>query len=168
MVADKFRIAVASNTDFYVDDLGTGAVVGITSISKSDEATTAYAEVDIGSATDAVGITTTIGTRVKFFPTVVEQLCAEIATAYLFIDEYGAEAQDTGKDGPTRMERINETLQKLQGVHESGQAINIFDDFTHTEIAAVTTGATVSYPNDVSELSTTDSTSPKVWMNQQF
>lgn len=104
----------------------------------------------------------------KSFPAILEQLCAEIATAYLFIDEYGAEAEDTGKDGPTRMDRINESLQKLQGVHESGQSIHIFDDFTHAEIQTTTLGATVSYPNDTSEVSTTDSTSPKVWMNKQF
>lgn len=142
--------------------------MAITSIAQSDEATTAYGQVNITSAADGNGITTTIGTRQKNFPSVLEELCAEIATARLFIDEYGVEAQDTGKDGPTRLERINETLQKLQGVHKSGQAINIFDDYTHEEIGAVTTSAAVSYPNDTSETDPDDPTSPRAWMNQEF
>jgi len=81
---------------------------------------------------------------------------------------YGVEAQDSGKDGPTRMDRINETLQKLQGVHESGQSIKIFDEITHAEIAATTRGATVSYPNDTSDDDVDDPTSPKIWMNKVF
>lgn len=81
---------------------------------------------------------------------------------------YGVEAQDSGKDGPTRMDRINETLQKLQGVHESGQSIKIFDEITYAEIAATTRGATVSYPNDTSDDDVDDPTSPKVWMNKVF
>lgn len=126
-----------------------------------------YPEVNITSAPDTY-ITTTIGSREKRYPVVLEQYTAEIATALLFIDEYGVEAQDSGKDGPTRMDRINETLQKLQGVHESGQSIRLFDEITYAEIPASTTGAAVSYPNDTSELSTTDSTSPKVWINKVF
>lgn len=52
---------------------------------------------NITSAPDTF-VTTTIGTREKRYPVVLEQITAEIATALLFIDEYGVEAQDTGKD----------------------------------------------------------------------
>ena len=66
------------------------------------------------------------------------------------------------------MDRINEYLQKLQGVHESGQQIRLFDDITNVELSLSTSTLIDSYPNDTSEESTTDSTSPKVWMNKTF
>lgn len=91
-----------------MDAYGFGATVLLISKSLSG-----YSEVDITSAPDTY-ITTTVGTRSIRYTPVIEQITAEIATALLFIDEYGVEAQDTGKDGPTRMEIINATLQKLQ------------------------------------------------------
>ena len=159
-ISDNFRVAFDNSSDFITDDLGSGATVLLISQSQLSDG---YAEVNITSAPDTY-ITTTIGTREKRYPVVLEQYTAEIATALIMIDEYGVEAQDTGKDGPTRMDRINETLQKIQGVHESGQSIRLFDD----EISGSTSGATVSYPNDTSETDPSDSTSPKVWMNKVF
>lgn len=161
-VADKFRVACEASSDFITDDLGMGAEVLLISNSTGSSG---YAEVNITSAPDTYG-TTTIGTRAKRYTPVLEQTTAEIATALLFIDEYGVEAQDTGKDGKSRMDAINEKLQMLQGVHESGQTIRLFDEVTHREISLSAIGNISSYPNDTSEIDPTDSTSPKVWMNQ--
>lgn len=61
-------------------------------------------------------------------------MTTQIATALLFIDIYGVESQDTGKDGAARMAAVNEDLQKLQGVHESGQRIILFDEVTNEEL----------------------------------
>jgi hypothetical protein len=66
------------------------------------------------------------------------------------------------------MEVIDATLQKLQGTHESGQSIRIFDEVTYAEIATTVGNATTSYPNDTSETDPSDPTSPKVWMNKVF
>lgn len=164
-LADKFRVVAWNSDDFYVDDLWTWAVVYITSKSILSDW---YEEVNITSTTSHDGITTSSWTRVKRFPSVIEQITAEIATALLFIDVYWIEAQDTWKDGPTRMDRINETLQKLQWSHESWQQIRIFDEYTHAEISMSTWNATLSYPNDTSDVSTSDSTSPKIFINKQF
>lgn len=163
-IADTFRMACANSTDFVTDALGFWASVMIISQSTWSDG---YAEVNITNAPDTY-ITTTIGSRVKRYTPILEQITAEIATALLFIDVYGVEGQDTGKDGPSRMDRINEYLQKLQGVHESGQQIRLFDDITNVELSLSTTTLMDSYPNDTSEVSTTDSTSPKVWMNKTF
>ncbi len=66
------------------------------------------------------------------------------------------------------MEVINETLQKLQGVHKTGQSIRIFDEVTSAEISMTTNGASVSYPNDTSDSDTTDPTAPKAFINKEF
>lgn len=170
-IADKFRIAAASATDFLVDDLGSGPEVLIVSYSDSSTtatAATAYAEVNVTSIPATVGIEGTIGTRAKRYPAIVEQYTAEIAAALLFIDQYGVESQNSGKDGKSRMDAVNEQLQKLQGVHDSGQRVKIMDEVTHLEITVATSANVASYPNDTSDASTTDSTSPAAFMNKVF
>lgn len=167
-IADKFRIVCEDSTDFIVDDLWMGTSVLLISKTDSSNKAVAYAEVNITSAPTTYTIKSAIGSRKTRYPVVLEQITAEIATSLLFIDMYGIESQDTGKDGPTRMEAINITLQKLQWVHESGQSIKIFDEVTYTEIGATTQLWAVSYPNDTSETSTTDPTSPKMFINKVF
>ena len=161
-IADSFRLACASSVDFKVDAYWFGATVLLISKSLSG-----FSEVDITSAPDTY-ITTTIGTRSIRYTPVIEQITAEIATALLFIDEYGVEAQDTGKDWPTRMEVVNATLQKLQGVHESGQGIKLFDEVTYMELSASSGNDATSYPNDTSDTDQSDPTSPKAFMNKIF
>jgi len=139
-------------------------------ISLADSATTAeaYADVNITSVPATVGMGGTIGKRLKRYPLVIEQYTAEIAGALLFIDQYGVESQNTGKDGPTRMDIVNESLQKLQGVHESKQRIKIMDEVTKIEIAASSSDAVTSYPNEASDDDATDPTSPFAYMNKDF
>lgn len=167
-IADKFRIAVADSVDFIVDALGSGSIVTLISKADSSSATDAYADVNITSAPTTQGIAATTGTRLRRYPVVLEQITAQIATALLFIDQYGVESQDTGKDGQTRMDIIDSMLQKLQGVHESGQRMILFDEVTGAEITTTTVATVSSYPDNTSDVSTTDPTSPQAWMNQVF
>lgn len=167
-IADLFRMAVQDSDDFVTDAPGSGANVLIISKTDSRDAAAAYAEVNVTSAPDSYGLKTTVGTRAKRYPVIIEQIAAEIATALLFIDIYGIESQDTGKDGTKRMEAIDAMLQKLQGAHESGQSIKVFDEVTHAEIAQASGLVSISYPNDTSETDTTDPTSPKAFMNKTF
>lgn len=168
VIADKFRIVCESSVDFITDDLWLWDTVLIISNTTSANKSTAYAEVNITSAPDSFWLTTTIRWRQKRFPIIIEQITAEIATSLLFIDVYGVESQDTWKDWPTRMEIINETLQKLQWVHESWQSIRVFDEITNAEIGVSSQLEVVSYPNDTSDTDTTDPTSPKMFINKVF
>ena len=102
------------------------------------------------------------------YPVVLEQITAQIATALLFIDQYGIESQDTGKEGQNRMDSVDAILQKLQGVHESKQRISIFDEVTYAEIATTTLGSTTSYPNETSNANEEDPTAPISFINKVF
>lgn len=66
------------------------------------------------------------------------------------------------------MEVVNATLQKLQGVHESGQGIKLFDEVTYMELSASSGNDATSYPNDTSDTDQSDPTSPKAFMNKIF
>lgn len=167
-VADKFRIAAMNSTDFKVDNLGLWEEVLIISLTDSSDTTTAYAEVNITSAPTTEWITATIWSRIQRYPQTLDQATAEIATALLFIDIYWIESQDTGKDGETRMDRVNELLRKLQGTDESWQNMKIFDDVTNVEISTSSVLHAESYPNDTSDTDTTDPTSPKAFINKVF
>lgn len=57
-MADTFRIACESSDDFVTDDLGLGTTVQLISNTTSVSIATAYAEVDITSAPDSLGIKT--------------------------------------------------------------------------------------------------------------
>jgi len=57
-VADTFRIACQDSDDFVTDDLGLGTTVQLISNTTSVSIATAYAEVDITSAPDSLGIKT--------------------------------------------------------------------------------------------------------------
>jgi len=166
--ADKFRVAAINSTDFKVDNLGLWEEVTIVSFTDSEDTVTAYAEVNITAAPDTQWITTTIWTRTQRYPQTLDQAAAEIATALLFIDIYWIESQDTWKDGETRMDSVNELLRKLQGTDESGQNMKIYDDITHIEITESTLWNAESYPNDTSDVSKTDPTSPKMFINKEF
>jgi len=168
IIADKFRTAASSSADFVTDSYGMGATVSILSKTTSATLATAYAEVNITSAPTTQGIGANIGDRASKYPNIIEQITAQIATALLFIDQYGIESQDTGKDGQSRMDVVDALLQKLQGVHESKQRIAVYDDVTRVEIAGSTNGETRSYPNDTSETDPTDPTSPFAFMNKTF
>jgi len=166
IIADNFRIVCDNSDDFIIDDLWFWTKVLL--ISKSNVKATAYNQVNITIASDEFGVKTKIWVRKKRFPVILEQITAEISTSLLFIDVYWVESQDTWKDGQTRMDIINETLQKLQWVHDSGQSIKIFDEVDNIELSKWTQMTSESYPNDTSDVDTTDPTSPKIFMNKIF
>ena len=166
--ADKFRIAAKDSTDFKVDNLWLWEEVLIISLSDSENASTAYDEVNITTAPDTAWITASIWNRIQRYPQTLDQAAAEIATALLFIDEYGIEAQDSWKDGDSRLDRVNELLAKLQGTDESWQSMKIFDDITHLEISISEVSNPESYPNDTSDVDKKDPTSPKAFINKVF
>ncbi len=92
-VADTFRIAAENSADFVTDSLGSGSTVNLISVSTSVASSTAYAQVNITATPTTDGIKGLYFSRNKRFPIVIEQICAEIATSLLFIDEYGVEGQ---------------------------------------------------------------------------
>ncbi len=165
-IADTFRSLTP--TDFVFDGLWLWEEVTIVSESDSENDTTAFAEVNITSAPVTVWITATIWSRIRRYPQTLDQVVAEIATALLFIDTYWVESQDTWKDGENRMDRVNELLRKLQWVDESWQVIKIFDDVTKVEISTSSLANADSYPNDTSDVDTSDPTSPKAFINKVF
>lgn len=168
IMADKFRIEAALSTDFKVDALGMGATVKIVSKTNSDTLATAYAEVNITDYDTSAWIGAEVSWRTTRYPVVLEQITAQIATALLFIDQYGIESQDTWKDGQTRMDVVDAILQKLQGVHESGQRISFFDEVTFQELTVSPKWETTSYPNDTSDVDPVDPTSPVAYKNKKF
>lgn len=128
--ADLFRDAVYDNGEFVTDVIGSGAVVTITSVSTG--MTEGNSEVNISSASDGNGITTTIGTRENKYPPILEQLTAEIATALLLQDEFGLEAEGTSRDGYARMNQCQDQLKRLQGSKEPW--MRVMDEITRTEL----------------------------------
>ena len=167
--ADLFRIAAIDSSDFkIVDSVGDGEQVLIVSKTDSSSLATSLAEVNITSAPTTAGISGAIGTRSSRYAPMMDQITAEIAASLLLLDNYGLEAQDTPKDGAARMERINETLQKIQQVHKSGQVIKLFDEITKEELT-ISTSASVNFlPNTSTNSDVDDPTSAKMGINDEF
>lgn len=167
--ADLFRDAIRSATTLKsVDSIGDGAEVVVVSIEDSSDFTTANAQVNITSATTAQGISAAIGTRTERYAPMIDQIVAEIAAALLLMDNYGIEAQDTPKDGDRRMERINEILQKIQGVHQSGQVIKLFDEITKEELTYSLSSAPSYIPNTTTNDDVTNPTAYQMSINSVF
>lgn len=167
-IADTFRITVWSSTDFVIDWLWLWEEVTIISQSNSINDSTAFSEVNITSAPTTVWIVATIWARIRRYPQVLDQATAEIATALLFIDQYGIESQDTGKEGETRMDVVNALLRKFQWTDDSWQIMKIFDDVTELEISESPDWQPESFPNDTSDVDKNDPTSPKIFINKVF
>lgn len=112
--ADKFRRAVLDNTSagFQTDEIGNGATVTITARAQDntdDDVTPTSTDPQTVS-----GITATGGTTIPTAHPFIEYLATEGATAYLLISEYGAESQDSDKDGFKRLGLLKEDLQSIQ------------------------------------------------------
>jgi hypothetical protein len=166
--ADLFRDAGSDSDDFIIGDaIGDGEEVLIISRTDSEDLTTALAEVNITSAPDTQGITATIGVRIDRYAPMIDQITAEIAASLLLMDNYGIEAQDTPKDGDRRMERINETLQKIQGVHESDVIIRLFDEVDKSELT-LTNVMPEGLPNNTTNEDTEDPTAAKISINTVY
>lgn len=160
--ADAFRRAIATagaSATFQFDSISS-AVVTIT----ADNQLKAIVDVTL-SSTDpqtVAGITATGGTPVAVASGYIEYLATEIATCYLLLTEYGAEAQDSDKDGAKRLAMVEEELEKIRG-----KKTKLFDasgnEFT------VRTGSRLKfYPNDASKEDTENPTPNRFTMNQKF
>ena len=117
--ADAFRTAasVSSNTSFVTDGLGSGATVTIHNYSQESDSD----EVTITSTDPQTvqGITATGGTVTEVSIPTLEWLSTQHAVAQLHIDDYGAESQDTDKDGFKRMAKVEEVLDGIKNKDES-------------------------------------------------
>jgi len=166
--ADLFRDVSMDSIDFVVDTVYGEEQVTIKSKDCTSTFATGNAQVNITSAPTTEGIVGTIGNRIDNYAGAVDQMVAEIAAALLLIDNYGIEAADTNRDGQNRMDAINDTLQKLQGVHPSGQTINLYDDICSVAYAESSSSLPSFYPNNTSDVSITDPTAPKFTTNSVY
>lgn len=157
--ADAFRVAALDNGDFVTDDLGSGATVTIYSVEGAD-----YEAVTISSTDPQTveGITATGGTVTATAVPTVEMLTTEIAAAYLLMQEYGAEAQDTDKDGAKRLAIWEEDL---QAIREKKQKVY---NFAGVELNKSTVRGLSFYPNDTSEEDADNPTTNRMTMNKKF
>lgn len=150
--ANLFRQAAVASNDFYVDveaSESADTIVTIISRSDSENLTTADAEVTISSAPTTNGISAAIGTRSDRYPPYITQLSTEIATALLYMDNYGAEAEDTPKDGVARMEKLDKMLAQIQGTDDKSKVvIKLYDEVTGEELPANSGSLPSGYPDD--------------------
>lgn len=141
--AELFVAESYGNEDFIVDYYPnadyTQATVDIISIGDSSDLNTADEQVDITQVGGVVaGITNTKGLVINRYPPLVVQITADIAAAQLKADNYGAEAQDTAKDGDKNVEMINQILLQIQGKNDDIADIRIVDEITKQEIPGTT------------------------------
>lgn len=134
--ADKFRRAVLDNADatFQADEIGNGATVTITARAQEntdDDVTPTSTDPQTVS-----GITATGGTTIPVQHPFIEYLVTEAATAYLLISEYGAESQDSDKDGFKRLGLVKTDLEDLQNKIE---LLQDFDgvDFPYADVSRI-------------------------------
>jgi hypothetical protein len=174
--ADLFRVAAKDSTHFimegYESEEGNDAIVTIISKTNSGVLATADAEVNITNAGGTVnGVTGTAGTRSDRYPPFITQLSSEIATALLYFDNYGIEAQDTPQDGVARMDRLDEILLQLQGESDKYATLRLYDEVDKTELALSSTGAPRYRATDTTsdeDYDGDDPTIPNVTITQKF
>lgn len=167
--AELFRIATKTSTDF-VTRLN-GAEATIISVTATDGATdidTADNEVSITSASTASGISAAIGTREDRYPPIINEIASEIAASLLLKDNYGAEAEDTPKDGDKRLAAINDQLKYIQGTSKDEIQINLFDEVTGVELSSGAADSPTFHPDDDSFDDSDNPTAPKIGINMTF
>ena len=147
--ADLFRDSTASSSDFFVDDFYSIESVIITS-KTNDNSTKSNSEVNITSATTTQGISAATGRRDDSYPSAVEQLAAEGATALLFLDSYGIEAGNSQESGGKRWEQFLQKVRMIQNKGEDG-GMDIRDDFTKQRLTVSQKSLASGFPDDTNE-----------------
>lgn len=147
-VAELFRTAAKDSDDFIVQL--NGAVATLISKTTSSDISTADDEVNVTAAALTVGVTPTVGSRLDRYPLIIDQITAEIAASLLLMDNYGAEAENTPKDGEKRYTIAMATLSQIQGKKEDEAVLNIYDEVTGAEITSGSTDSPGFYPTDTS------------------
>lgn len=166
--ANLFRAAVAaeSSATFKTDGSGNGATVRLISCETDED----IANVTITSTDPqtVAGITSTGGTAVAVGPPLVQSITTQIAAAYLLIQEYGPESQDTDKGGFDRMGFFDGD-QKNPGLLTQIQqkSMKVFD-CEGNEITRSGTQQAVFFPTEASRTDTTDPTENRFTMNKVF
>ena len=160
--ADAFRRAVANagaSATFEADSVS-DAVVTIT----ADNQTKTAGDVTLTSTDPqtVAGITATGGTLVQVTTPYIEYLATEIATAYILLVEYGAEAQDSDKDGAKRLALVEKELKSIRE-----KKTKLFDN-GGTELALRSSGRLSFYPTDASEEDVDDPTPFRFKMNDKY
>jgi hypothetical protein len=170
VVAAAFYALMVDSDDFCIEQ--GGEVIILTSQTRSDTSTaTAILEVTVDSIVygTSVGITVTGGGVINRYPALVEHLTAEIAAALLLSDNYGAEAQDTPKDGKKRLEDAMNSLKQIQGNDKNDNfSLKVIDECTGAEIAQSASDSPGYLPNETTNDSETDPTTPKSGINDIF
>ena len=161
--ADLFRVAADSSADFVTNTEGNDEIVLIISNTDSSDLSTANDEVNVTANAAAGGIEVLVSTRVDRYPQILDQITADIATAYILLDNYGVDAQDTPKDGNVRLEMAKEMLAMLQG--GKGLNMNIYDEITGVELSSSSVDIPSFYPNNTSDEDVDDPTSAKLGIN---
>lgn len=160
--ADAFRRAIAAagaSATFQFDSVSS-AVVTLT----ADNQLKAIADVTLTSTDPqtVAGITATGGTPVAVSSGYIEYLATEIATCYILLTEYGAEAQDSDKDGAKRLAMVEEELEKIRD-----KKMKLFDA-SGNEFTVRSSSRLKFYPNDASEEDSENPTPSRFTMNQKF
>lgn len=137
--AEKFVNEAYMNEDFIMDyylNEDESATVDLISISDSATLDQANEQVNVTQVGGLVaGINSTKSILVlDRFPPMVDQITAEIAANMLLSDNYGAEAQDTGKDGEVKMDLITKVLLQIQGKDDTMPDLKIVDEVTMQEL----------------------------------
>lgn len=156
--ADLFRQAAEDSDHFVVDGLGNGATVTLYSKEGGDSG---LVTIDSNDSPQS-GITATGGTVTETTVPFIEYLATEIAVAFLLITEYGADAQDTDKDGFKRLAVLEKDLKEIA---EKKQKIF---DFAGNELTRSSTKTLRFYPTTASRTQDTDPTENRITMNKKF
>jgi hypothetical protein len=166
--ADLFRIAVnnESNATFIVDALGGGATVTIKDCNQNGSASNVTV-----TSTDpqtVQGITATSGTITQVPPDIIETITAQIAAAYLLIQEYGSEAQDTDKDGFKRLAIFDGDANNPGLLTQIQMKTMKIFDCAGNELSTSSTQQPSFFPTEVSRTDEENPTANRFTMNQKF
>lgn len=157
-VADAFRLEVLDATDpsFVCDNLGSGAAVTIlaktSSVAASEVQATSDSDSGLSWATDALR---------QVGPPLIEMITRGKASGLLLMQEYGAEAQNTDKDGTALFDMYNSLLDDVQS-----KKLKVLDP-SGSEIAVSSTQALDFFPTEASRTGD-DPTANKFTTNGQF
>ena len=158
--ADAFRVAAADSDDFIIaGPLGNGTTVTI--YTRSQTGTAAQVTTDATTYTTHA-ITAAVGGIGSQTVGLIETIATEIAGAYLLIEEYGPESQDTDKDGFKKLDLWTEVLERIQSKEEK------LYDFVGNELSKSNTQSLAFFPADGSEDADGNPVENKFSMNKKF
>jgi len=95
-------------------------------------------------------------------PSIIKEVATHLSVGQILIDNYGIQDEDQKKNGEQHITFAQSLLADIRG-----RKLAVLDSASK-EMTTVETSSPSFYPNDTSASSTTDSTSPAVWMNQDF